>query len=244
MTTAIRTAPPLLIDTEKPIRFGMMFGVVGFFVFLLWSAFAPLTSAAVAPGVVIADSRNKSVQHLEGGIVRQVLVREGARVKSGETLIRMDGAQADANLGRLTVRRSSLVAQEARLLAERDGRGEVQFPAELKVPDPAIAEIVRGQITLFESKRTAFESQLAILDQRTGQYGEEIHGLEAQIASEDVQIGLIDQEHAGVKELVDKGLERRPRLLALERQAADLNGQRGEHSAAIARARQSIAEME
>jgi len=243
MTAAVQTAP-LLIDTEKPIRFGMMFGVGGFLVFLLWAAFAPLTSAAVAPGVVIADSRNKSIQHLEGGIVREVLVREGSRVKAGETMVRLDGAQADANLGRLTARRASMIAQEARLLAERDGLTSVNFPAELNMQNPAQAEIVKGQTTLFESKRTAYESQLRIIDQRIGQYGEEIHGLEAQLESQDSQLALIDQEMSGVKELVDKGLERRPRLLALERQAADLNGNRGEHSAQIARARQNIAEME
>src|SRR5262249_39820629 len=133
---------PLIIDTEKPIRFGMLFGVLGFVVFLLWSALAPLTSAAVAPGFVMADSRNKQIQHLEGGIVRAVLVHEGSRVKAGDVLVRMDGAQADASLGRLTARRSSLIAQEARLIAERDGLDAVRFPSELQTSDPAIAEIV------------------------------------------------------------------------------------------------------
>lgn len=242
--TAAAPHAPLVIDTERPIRFGMLFGVAGFLVFLLWSAFAPLTSAAVAPGVVIADSRNKAIQHLEGGIIREVLVREGKRVAAGDVLIRMDSAQANANLGRLTARRWSVLAQEARLLAERDGAQTIRFPAELRSEDPAIREIVGGQATLFESKRTAFESERSIIDQRVAQYDEEIRGIEAQIASEDAQIALIEQEIIGVKELVSKGLERKPRLLALERTAADLTGDRGEHLAMIARARQNIAEME
>jgi HlyD family type I secretion membrane fusion protein len=243
MRTAVQTAP-LFIDTERTIRIGMLFGVAGFFIFLLWAAFAPLSSAAVAPGVVIADSRNKGIQHLEGGIIREVLVKEGARVKAGDVLLRMDSAQANANLGRLTARRWSSLAQEARLLAERDGLDGVHFPSELSGNDPSLAEIVRGQTSLFESKRKAFDSERGVLDQRIAQYEEEIHGVEAQIAAEDSQIALIQQEQNGVQELVDKGLERRPRLLALQRTAADLTGSRGEHVAAIARARQGIAEME
>ncbi len=97
-------APPLVIDVERPIRAGILFVVIGFFGFLAWAALAPITSAAVAPGVVVADSRNKDIQHLEGGIIREVLVREGDRVSAGQVLVRLDSATADANLGRLQAR--------------------------------------------------------------------------------------------------------------------------------------------
>ncbi|MFO1187832.1 MAG: HlyD family type I secretion periplasmic adaptor subunit [Alphaproteobacteria bacterium] len=239
-------APPgkeLKIDIGRPIRAGILLVTVGFFGFLLWAALAPITSAAVAPGVIVADSRNKDIQHLEGGIIRQVSVREGDRVSAGQSLVRLDSAAANANLARLEAARRSALALEARLVAERDGAERVAFPAELAAT-PEGADAVKGQELLFESNRTSRESERGILEQRIAQYREEIKGIEAQIHSENEQISLIAKEMAGSKELLDKGLERKSRYLALQRTAADLNGRRGGHVAQVARAKQSVAEVE
>ena len=239
-------ARPLRIDTRRPVRIGLALVVVGFCGFLAWAAFAPLRSAAIAPGTIVADSRNKAIQHLEGGIIREVLVREGALVASGDVLVRLDSANAEANLGRLEAARRAALAQAARLVAERDDAEAVQFPAELtaSATDPETADAIKGQQAMFETRRTAYESERGIVQQRIAQYEREIEGIQAQVASLERQLALTQEELASVRAMVERNLEGRPRMLALERQAAALDGERGEHVAEIARARQNIAEME
>lgn len=245
MTALPPASSPLVIDIDRPIRTGILAVVVGFFGFLLWASFAPITSAAVAPGVVVADSRNKDIQHLEGGIVHEVLVREGDRVSAGQVLVRLDSAQANANLGRLEATRSAALAAQARLIAERDGSDHIAFPDELtRATDAEAIETLKGQQALFDSDRQAQTSEIGILTQRVAQYQEEITGIDAQVAAENEQIALTAQETASVQGLVDKGLATKTRLLALQRTAAGLGGQRGENLAQIARAKQNIAEMQ
>jgi HlyD family type I secretion membrane fusion protein len=239
-------AAPLAIDIGRPVRIGIALVVFGFFGFLAWAAIAPLRSAAIAPGIVVADSRNKAIQHLEGGIIREVLVREGALVSSGDVLVRLDSANAEANLGRLEAARRASLAQAARLEAERDDAQSVTFPAELAASagDAETSQALSGQQALFETRRTAYESERGIVEQRIAQYEREIEGIGAQVASLEKQLSLTQEELASVRSMVERNLEGRPRLLALERQAAALDGERGEHVADIARARQNIAEMD
>jgi membrane fusion protein, type I secretion system len=239
-------ALPLRIDTRRPVRIGLVLVVGGFFGFLTWAALAPLRSAAIAPGTIVADSRNKAIQHLEGGIIREVLVREGAIVAAGDVLVRLDSANAEANLGRLESARRAALAQAARLVTERDDAEAVQFPAELtaSATDAETGDALKGQQALFETRRTAYESERGIVQQRIAQYEREIEGIQAQVASLEKQLALTQEELASVRSMVERNLEGRPRLLALERQAAALDGERGEHVAEIARARQNIAEME
>jgi len=238
--------PPLKIDLRRPVRIGIALVVFGFCGFLAWAAVAPLRSAAIAPGMVVADSRNKAIQHLEGGIIREVLVREGALVTAGDILVRLDSANAEANLGRLEATRRAALAQAARLEAERDDSQDVTFPAELaaSAADAETDDAMRGQQALFETRRTAYESERGIVEQRIAQYQREIEGIEAQVTSLEKQLSLTQEELASVRTMVERNLEGRPRLLALERQAAALDGERGEHVAEVARARQNIAEMD
>lgn len=239
-------AEPLTIDMRRQVRFGVFLVVAGFCGFVTWAALAPLRSAAIAPGTVVADSRNKAIQHLEGGIIREVLVREGAHVEAGDVLVRLDSATADAQLGRLESARRAALAQAARLAAERDGAESIEFPAELlgSESDPETADAIAGEKASFETRRTAFESERGIVEQRIAQYEREIEGIDAQVKSEARQIALTNQELASVRAMVEKNLEGKPRMLALQRQAAALDGERGEHVAQIARARQNIAEMQ
>ncbi len=234
------------IDVQRPITVGLALVLAGFGGFLAWAGFAPLTSAAIAPGMVVADSRNKAIEHLEGGIIREVLVREGDEVAAGTVLARLDSAMAEASLGRLEAARRESLAQAARLAAERDGASEIVFPAELTGPDAdeATAEAVRSQQALFQTRRTSYESERRIVEQRIAQYQQEIRGIEAQVASEERQLALTEEEVNAVRSMVAKNLEGKPRLLALERTAAALTGARGEHVADIARVRQNIAEMQ
>jgi HlyD family type I secretion membrane fusion protein len=196
--------------------------------------------------VVVADSRNKAIQHLEGGIIREVLVREGDRVSAGQVLARLDSARAEADLGRLRSAMSAGLAERARLVAERDSLDHISFPKELleEKNDPDVAEAVKGQQSLFDTHRAAEESERNIVYQRISQYQEEIKGIEAQVVSEVRQLALIHEELKDVRDMVAKGLERKPRLLQLERSAASIDGQRNQHLADIARSRQNIAEMQ
>jgi HlyD family secretion protein/epimerase transport system membrane fusion protein len=138
------------------------------------------------------------------------------------------------------------LAERARLIAERDDLDHINFAKDLleAKDDPDVGEAMKGQLSLFNTHRAAEESERNIINQRIGQYEEEIKGIKAQIASEDRQLVLIHDELKDVRSMVAQGLERRPRLLALERAAANLDGQRGQHVADVARANQNIAEMQ
>ncbi len=219
----------------------LFFGALG-----TWAVFAPLESAAIAPGVLSVETNRKTIQHLEGGIVEKILVSEGERVTAGQELLRLDGTQALATLDLLKGRYRALSALEARLVAERNGSEAVAFPDWLlkEEADPKVQEIIKGQVGIFEARRDILSSQAAILKQRILQFGEEITGLRDEIASNNRQLTLIAEEIVDVEKLLEGGLARRPRLLALQRQAASIEGNRSRNQAAIARAKQQIGETE
>jgi HlyD family type I secretion membrane fusion protein len=236
------------VPQQPPIRGPVLGGLLIVLVFFLgfggWAALAPLSSAAVAPGAVKVEGNRKTVQHLEGGIIAELHVHEGDMVEAGQLLIRLDRTQATAHHEALLHQYRSLQAAQARLIAERDGGGHINFGDELlsQRGDPRVAEILTDQESIFETRRRSYEGQIGILQQRIEQLGSQIKGLEAQVASEDQQLALIAEEATDVGSLVEKGLERKSRLLALKRQAALLEGSRGEHQAEIARAEQTIGE--
>ncbi len=223
-------------------------GVIVFFVGvgLVWGGSAPIAGATIAPGVVSPDGRRRTVQHLEGGIIHQLLIEEGEQVTAGEPLIVLEETQALADYRRILSQQQTFAAMQARLEAEQASAEAVTFPRWLleESGNAAVAEIIETQQTLFETRRVAQENRALILEQRIAQLDEEIIGLEAQIESQNRQLALIASEVEDVQELVNRGLERRTRLLALQRQAADIEGARGENQASIARARQTIGETE
>jgi len=241
---ALRRAPSAP-DCRGWVLFGWL--VLAAFVagFGVWAALAPLSSAAIALGEIEVESNRKTIQHLEGGIIREILVGEGEVVEPGQTLVLLDPTEADASAESLRGRLTALRALESRLIAERDGLSKVSFPAELEArrgEDAELAEILDGQETIFASRRAALRGQVDILTQRTGQFGKLIEAYRAQEESSRAQIALVGQELEGVRELFEKGLELKPRLLALEREAERLNGTLGEYSGHIARAEEAISE--
>lgn len=233
------------LPDRPPVRGTVLAGVaalaLGFGGFGAWAARAPLAGAAIAPGVVAVDTSRKTIQHLEGGIIAELPVREGDRVEAGQVLVRLDDLEARALHGLLQGEYFALRAQEVRLEAERDGRAELFFPAGL---DRAPAEILAGQRRIFESGREALAGRIDVLGRRIAQLEAQIAALDAQLAAGRDQLALVAEEVAGVRAMVEKGLERKPRLLALERQAASLAGQQGEYANRIAQAREAIAEAE
>lgn len=234
------------IAARRPIKAGLI--ICGFFFigFGGWACLWDLQSAAVAQGVIAVDSRKQTVQHLEGGIISEILVEEGSKVKEGDVLIRLDKTRAKANAELVRGLYFQAIAEKARLVAERDKKDVIEFPEELtkEAGNTDIQEIITSQERLFKSRKDYVAGQKEILEQRRKQLNEEIRATTAQKLSATQQLALIKQEIVGVKELVDKGLERRPRLLQLERAAADITGNKGEYEGRIARAQQQIGEID
>ncbi len=218
---------------------GVLFGGFG-----TWASIAELSSAAIAPGVVAVQSSTKTIQHLEGGIVKEILVRDGDYVEAGEVLIRLDDTRARASLEILRQQYWGAIVLRARLLAERDGTDNVDFPESVlaRLDNESVAQALLGQQRIFETRSKALQGQIDILQQRTAQYRDEIAALNAQLVAEERQLKLIAEEIVGVRELYEKGLERKPRLLALQRKSAEIEGLKGQHLALIARTKQKIGE--
>ncbi|MGH7091337.1 MAG: biotin/lipoyl-binding protein, partial [Stellaceae bacterium] len=212
----------------------------------VWAALAPLQSAVIASGTVVTDSHRKTVQHLEGGIIAAILVKNGDVVKAGQTLIRLDDTRARTTLAADMGQLADARAAEARLIAERDHAPAIAFPADLAARKdvPAVAQAMAGQEKIFETRRQLEDSRIAAIGEKINQTHAEIAGYQSEVAAADRRIGLLNTEISEVKQLVAKGLERRPHLLELERGLADIDGKRGETVADIARAKETIAESE
>jgi HlyD family secretion protein len=211
-----------------------------------WSALAPLKNAALASGIVAVESNRKTIQHLEGGIIGAILVHDGDAVAAGQPLIRLDDTKARTTLAALQGQLWDALAGEARLLAQRDDRDRIDFPDQLtaRAGDPVVAGVLRGQRGIFESQRSLLQSKVDTIRQRIAETHAEIEGLKAEVAAADQQRAILQEEIKDVRPLVAKGLERKPQLLALQRDFAQVEGQRGQAVAQIARANQSIAEAD
>ena len=211
-----------------------------------WASTAEIAGALIAPGFVVVDSNVKKVQHPTGGVVGEVRVRDGDRVKAGDTLVRLDETVTRANLAIVHKGLIELYARKARLAAERDGAETVGTPKELadKTGDADVQEALGSERKLFELRRTARLGQKQQLRQRIAQLQEEIRGLEAQQAAKTKETELIEQELVGMRELWKKNLIPIDKLTALERETARLQGERGQLIASAAQAKGKIAETE
>lgn len=218
---------------------GLFGGTIG-----LWAATATLSGAVMAPGQFVVDTNVKKVQHATGGIVGELRVREGDRVEEGDLLIRLDETVTRASLQIVTKQLDEFVARQARLEAERDGLAKVSTPEEFqpRLGDPAVAKLMDGERSLFEARVAARDGQRNQLQKRISQLNDEITGLKAQQTAKVREATLIAKELEGVRELFQKNLIQLPRLSALEREAASLEGQRGHLVAAVAQAEGRIAE--
>jgi membrane fusion protein, type I secretion system len=209
-----------------------------------WAATAVISGAVVASGSLVVDTNVKKVQHPTGGIVGELRVRDGDRVRAGDVVVRLDETVTRANLAIVTKGLGELMARKARLESERDGLDTIAFPAQLVADagDPDRAAAMDSERKLFNLRKTARSGQKAQLKERIAQLGEEIAGLTAQQNSKAKEIALIERELAGVRELWKQNLVQLTRLTALEREAARLDGERGQLVAAAAQAKGKIAE--
>jgi HlyD family secretion protein len=190
---------------------------------------------------VESESSRKTIQHLEGGIIREILVADGDVVRSGQTLISLDDTKARSEVDSLQGQMWDATAREARLLAEQQGEERVSFPSN---ESPAAAAVLARQKDIFETRRQVFQSQVAVIREKRSQVEREIVGLKAQADASAQRAAIVREEAAMVAELVSKGLERRPRYLNLQRETADIDGRRGEIAAQISRAEQVISESQ
>ncbi|AMJ62923.1 HlyD family type I secretion periplasmic adaptor subunit [Bosea sp. PAMC 26642] len=205
----------------------------------------PLSGAAVAPGFVSPDGSRKTVQHLEGGIVHRIHVREGDHVSPGQQLVSLEDTLAKANLGELRDRLVHFIALEARLTAEQAGSPMMAIPRSIDRVDPAsLLDALKGQDDLFLNRRETRIGRERILRQRILQLEEESGGLSGVIVAQNEQARLITLEIASVQTLYDKGLERLPRLLSLQRAQAEVAGARASNVARIAKNKQAMGETE
>jgi HlyD family secretion protein len=236
-------APAPRPRTRGTVLFG--FAAIGLFfgAFAAWSSLAPLSEAAIAPGMIKVEGTRRTIQHLEGGIVREILVRDGERVQAGQVLLRLDDIRAGADVETLRSQRWSFLAQDARLAAELSGAEAIAFPAELAGADePRAQDAIAGQRAVFEARRASLMAQVAVQEARIGQQDALTAGATGQLRAQRQQLELIRREEELTRTLVQQGLQRLPALLALQRTAAALEGQGEDLQGQLDRAAQGIQE--
>ena len=236
--------------TAIPLRYGRVIGAGIVVVALLfggfgtWALTADLASAVLASGIVTVDGKRKQVQHQEGGTVKALLVSDGDRVEMGQPLVLLDETRPQAVYRMTKASHDAALMRQARLAAERDTATDVPVPSELvDVQDaPEVAELIAGQRALFAARRESLNGTIEILTQREAQLDREIVGLAAQETSKARQLELVRDELDGQQQLFSQGLSPKTRVLALEREKARLEGERGELIADIARTEKAIGE--
>lgn len=216
-------------------------GGIGF-----WAANTEIAGAVIAPGVVVVESSVKKVQHPTGGVVGEIAVKNGDKVKAGDLLLRLDETVTRANLQVISKQLDEMTARQARLEAERDGAVDVNTPEGFKarLEEPAIQQMIAGEQTLFKSRNQSREGQKAQLRERIEQLKEEIAGVTGQIEAKGKEIELMHEELASLEQLESKQLVTTSRMVALRRDGARLEGEFGQLRANAAKAKGQISEIE
>ncbi|HEY0962309.1 MAG TPA: HlyD family type I secretion periplasmic adaptor subunit [Pseudomonadales bacterium] len=220
---------------DAPRRIGMTIAFLVFGVFGIWAVFAPLGESAHAVGRISVSSYNKVVQHLEGGIVKDLQVQNGDTVKAGDVLLTLDSTQSQAQLEIYSGQLLALSAKEARLIAERDNLDTIAYPELLtKSTAPQAKVEMASQDQQFRVRKAAQEGAIAVLEQRVGQLESRIQGLEAMRESKTMLANSYGEELSDVQTLLDRGFENKQRLRELERSHAVTNGEAADLAAQIA----------
>ena len=212
----------------------------------LWVWLAPLYSAAVGPGFVKVDMNRKTVQHQEGGIVREILVRDGSRVEVGQTLVVLGDVRVDASNEAVRTQLDAELAKIARLAAEQADLPAPVFPKELldRRSDPRVGELLQRETNLFIVRRHALASQLALLRTQVAETREEVKARHAQLSADDEALKHHRSELAANQALAKDGFISSVRLTTLQRAAAEYESRRAENQAELARAQQKISDLE
>jgi HlyD family type I secretion membrane fusion protein len=233
-------------ELGRLVTSGSLIVVAGATALGVWGALAPLTGAVVAPAVVKVDLNRKVVQHQEGGIVREIHVRDGDHVVAGQALIRLDDVRIDAQLDLLRTQLDAERAKAARLEAERAYATKPRFPRDLarRQADPKVGELLAKETNLFRARREALDTQIAILHRQITETTAEEKALAAQLEAEDRALRLQKEELAANERLLDQGYVQKTRILTLQRAVAEYEARYGEHRAQASQARQRATELE
>jgi len=232
-------------DSRRYARLGWIVVLVGFCGFMLWALLAPLDKGVPMSGTVAKESNRKSVQHQGGGTVKEILVRDGAVVKAGQVVVRMNPVFAQSNFDLTEGLYLSARAAEARLTAERDGRKSITFPEELlkRRNEPRVAELMSMQEGLLMSRQMSLQNELAGIDQNIAGLKLQVQGLEESRASKKEQVDFLKEQLGGMRDLAKEGYVARNRLLDLERTYAQLQGLISEDIGNIGRSRSQVLEL-
>ncbi len=211
-----------------------------------WATLVPLSGAVVLPGTVVSETSVKKIQHQTGGVIAAIAVTDGMHVREGDILVRLDDTQVRANFQVVTKQLEEARARISRLTAERDGRDEPAPVSKAVIKDRAgdAEQLLSSESTLFKARSDSRRSQRELLRSRIGQMNEQIAGFDAQIKSKQTQSDLIAQELEGVQALWEKRLTPLTRLTSLQREAARIDGERGQLVSGIAETRGKISEAE
>ena len=213
----------------------------------VWSAYAQIAGAVIASAELRVQNKRQTVQHLEGGVVEEIMVRDGEFVNAGDILMRLDSTSVAANLEIVESQLDELMARRTRLEAESLEGAEIS-PSEEVIERaerrPQAKRMLEGQMSLFDARRETLQQQLNQLDGRVDQTRDEIKGGEAQISALDRQLELIREELQSNRALLKRGLIEKSRVTALEREEARLDGQRGALVSQIAQSKGRISEVE
>lgn len=236
---------PLVVksDTRGPIRLGFWILVVGFGLFLAWAAWAPLDEGVIAPSTVSIETRRKAIQHMHGGFIQQLAVKEGQEVKRGDTLIVLDATTSRANLEVVRQNYLSQRALESRLVAEVTNAPSISFHPDLKVSDPEAAQHIQVQRQIFEARRSAQHAEIAAAEQTIAGLEGQIAGIQQMLESRRRQQTLQGTQLANVQSLAADGFAPRNQALQLEQAQAELRSSIADLETNLQRARSSIAEM-
>jgi len=232
-------------DISRTVRLGGMLLIAGLIGFLLWAVLAPLDAGVPSQGVVMVDTKRKTIQHLTGGLVEKVLVREGQDVNAGDLLIKLNDSQARADYESIRQRYLGLRAFEDRLLAEQAGLPAISFHPDVLAgkDDPLLNQHIQTQEKLLISRRLALSSEVGAIAEAMKAQEEAAKGFAAQLESRKQQSGYINEERDGLRDLVKEGYAPRNKLLELERLAAEIDATTSDLRANLARAKRSAAEL-
>lgn len=240
-----KAEPQRADDARRFTRMGWIWAAAVFGGLLLWSILAPINSAVIAPGQLSVETHRKTIQHLEGGVIRKIRVREGEAVKAGDVLVELDDTVTRSNVDLLTAQLAEGVARLARLYAERDGLPEI--PADSLAFRFAPADLdfsanLEGQKSLLVAREETKRTQIALLEERMVQQEKRIEGYQTQLKSLRAQFRLVGEELAGVKRLNAEGFAPTTRVRELERAREAISGQQGQLTAASAESESVISE--
>ena len=233
-------------DPDREIRLGTTIAVLFFVLFLGWAAFMPLDAGVHAAGTIAVAGNRQSVQHRDGGVITAIHVREGQHVRAGDVLIELSAPELRASERALTSDYLTLLAQRARLLAERSGQRDFVPPAEFASLSPAdreiAAQVMQLQRAEMHARSGSISAQQSVLGQRAGQLVQQQSGYTSQRASLIEQQRLIAEELDGLKSIAAKGFASMNRVRELERAEAQLKGQQAAMESEYARAGEGIGE--